>query len=275
MRGFTLILLTLLGSAARGETLISEAKIREITARGFVLSVGTESMTVEDASSTKFWLSKASAKREAFKADQSVMVRIKTDANVPALREMADLTSWTWLERVRSQFIGGSLVKHDGKTLSVKFDDGSTFAYRATDKSKIRLTDGESKFSTLKEGQRIYVKGRLLSNLDTWLAEIVDRAPAQAPAKTSRSKTASKAPPLPKTGTFECTALGYNLGLQMLDVLHGIETIHITINRDTRWYVNDRKVATPESVVKGAGLKIAFKRDRYGRIVATRIDTRV
>jgi hypothetical protein len=275
MRGLCFFLVAI-SCITHAETLLTEAKIQEVTARGFVLQVGTTQMTVEDSSSTRFWLGKAAGKRDSFKADQSVMVRLKSDSTPPVVREMADLPSWTWLERIRKEFLGALVTTHDGKTLTVKFDDGSSFSYRSTEKTKVRFTDGESKLSSMKEGMRVYVKGRLLSNLDTWLAEVVDRAPEVSPSKApKKAKARVPAPPLPKTGTFEAAAVSYNASLKILDVIYGIETLHVTITRDTKWYVNDTKVPQPSNVNRGALLRVAFKRDRYGRIVATRIDTRV
>ena len=111
-------------TACFAETEILEGKVAKITERGFVLSVGTEPLVVEDSSTTKFWKSKASAKRDGFQEGDTVMARVKTDADPPQLRELADKATWTWLDKIRKEPQRGVIEKLDTKYLTVRLNDG-------------------------------------------------------------------------------------------------------------------------------------------------------
>ncbi len=251
------------------ETLIAEAKVLEFGERKITLQVGTEKLVVEDTSSTKFWFGRAAKSREALASGLDVMVRIKSDANPPQLREIADRPTWAWLDRVRKEPQEGQILKADGKSLILQLGDGSAFTYRFTEKTKIDFVKGDpSQSSALKAGTRVFVKGRLLSNLDTWAAEIKD---VPYPAKATASKGKAKPTKLAASGSFECTILGLMDPIDMLDVLVNLQTFHLTVNLDTQWRMAGKKVG-PEALRRGQTAKITYKRDKFGRIVATRVD---
>ena len=260
------------------ETEILEGKVAKITERGFVLSVGTEPLVVEDSSSTKFWKSKATAKRDGFQEGDTVMARVKTDADPPQLRELADKATWTWLDKIRKEPQRGVIEKLDTKYLTVRLNDGSLFAYRATDKSDIKLGAKTSPgLSDLSAGMTIWVKGRLLPTLDTWAAEISDAAiAATKSASTSSSGKSSKdkAPkptPIPTSGKLEATILGDLPNLRIFDIMYGVRTLHITYNLETKFYL-DGKATNHDAMRKGMPCIVHYKRDKSGRIIAAKVE---
>jgi hypothetical protein len=138
------------------------------------MEVDGRPLVVEDGSGTRFWRSKAPATREAFKAGETVQVRLKTDVNPPRLREMADPETGRWLEGVRKGPVSGVVAKVDPKLITARFDDNSTFTYRVTAKTRIRLNGAEVPISSVMEGMRLTFRGRTLPSLDAWLASLTD-----------------------------------------------------------------------------------------------------
>ena len=124
-----------------GETLITEAKILEVTERGFILSVGTEPLAVEDSVQTRYWKDSGTVKREAFAKGDLIFARIKTDTDPPLLRECADPATWKWLEKIRHEYVKGSVEKVEAKRLQLKLEDGKTFSYSISQKSVAKIKD--------------------------------------------------------------------------------------------------------------------------------------
>lgn len=255
---------------ARAETLVTDAKILKIDERGMVLMVGTEPLAVEDGPDTKWWKDKAAAKRDAFKVGDAIKARIKTDADPPVLREMADKATWEWLDAIRRTPRSGTVEKIDSKYLILKLDDGSKFAYRATDKSQVKLAGREASLSELTAGMRVYAKGRTLANLDTWLALLTDQP---IPVKTGSAKKGKKEKlePLPATGVIECTTLGIFPNLNMFDIMYGVRTLHITYNTRTQWFF-EGKAAKNSAFARDLNCIVTYRRDKAGRIIATKVE---
>jgi hypothetical protein len=266
---------------ARGETLITACRILEVTDRGFILMVGTELLAVEDTPETRWWLKGAQADRKGFAKDAQVHVRIKTDADPPILREMADAGTWKWLEETRKEFRKGVIDKVDAKFLHVKFADGSSFSYRLTEKSPLKLANkAAATISDLSPGLTIWVKGRLLPTLDTWAAEVRDTPPAE-PAAKKNTKGSSAAPtkqiaskPIPTSGKLETIVQGHYPQLKMFDVIFDNRTLHITYNADTKWTYSG-KAGRPEQLTKNLEAVITYRRDKSGRIIASKVELSV
>lgn len=262
----------LIVTAGRAETLLSEAKVVKVQERGFIFQVGTQPLAVEDSYETRFWRDKKPVKREAFLAGDPVAVRIKTDADPPQLREMADKATQTWLEAIRRDFKKGSIEKVDPKFVTIKFDDGSSFAYRATDKSKVTLKGKSAALSGLDEGMIVYAKGRLLPTLDTFLVEITDVAP---PAPVAKSKSPEKGPkakltPLKPDGLLEGTVSRHHPEISMFDI-EADRMLHITYSASTKFTLDGQSVGK-DAIRPRLRARIAYKRDKAGRILASRVD---
>jgi len=272
MRAVIAIGMLLVAALGRAETLVVAAKILSVSERGYTLQVGTEPLAVEDSSATRFWLRKAIVRRDAFTVGQKVSARVKTDADPPQLKEMADPTTQAWLERIRKEPQEGTIERVDAKSLVLKLADGTPFTYRLTEKSAIRLTNGDpSQATSLKAGQKVFAKGRLLSNLDTWLVEVRDHPFEVAKAKSGGTKAPAKPKVLPDRGTVEVKITGHAVHLRMIDGLMGIQSMHFVYDLDTKFRVRGKK-GSASDVRWGVPAKIAYTRDRFGRLRANTVD---
>ncbi len=250
----------------------------EVTERGFILQVGTEPLAVDDEHDTRFWKGKAAAKRDDLKAGDSVFARVKVDNDPPILRELADKETWKWLDKVRKEPQLGTIEKVDSKFVMVKFPDGSKFSYRATDKSKVQLKDTpDASLSDLKVGQMVYLKGRTLPTLDTWLVEVSD-SPIALPKSASKSKAAEeekkvvRKPALPDSGKLTGHTLVLIPKLSMFDVIASDNrSLHISYNSQTKFFLEGKPV-TAQAIERGLRFSLVYQRDRFGRILATKVE---
>lgn len=263
---------------ARAENEILEAKVLEVTERGFILQVGTEPLAVDDEHDTKFWKSKSTAKRDDLKPGDSVFARVKVDNDPPVLRELADKETWKWLDAIRKLPQSGTIEKVDSKYMQVKFADGSKFSYRATDKSKVSLKEKpDAGLSDLKSGQVVYLKGRTLPTLDTWLVEVSD-SPIPLPKSASKSKSdeakpkVARKPALPESGKMTGHTLVLIPKLSMFDVIASDNrSLHILFNSQTKFFL-EGKPTTPQAIERGLRFSLLYQRDRFGRILATKVE---
>jgi len=252
--------------------MVTEAKILEVTERGFILRVGTEPLAVEDSAETRIWRSYARTGRDAFKKDDTIGVRIKTDSDPPIVREMADVGTWRWLNQLRKEPVRATVEKVESKTMKVKLDDGKAFEFRISEKTDITIGGKECGLSDLTPGMTVYLKGRLLPTLDTWLEKVSDRPLA---VKAAASKPAAKPkplPPLPASGSFTGTVEGVLANLKMFDVTATDgRKLHITYSAATLFQM-ENEPAKPDRLTKGMRCVVHYKRDKTGRILASKVD---
>jgi hypothetical protein len=259
----------------RAESLVSPAKVIRVTESGLVLQVGTEPIAVDDNSKTKFWKSRAVGKRDSFVAGENVMVRINTKEDPPELKEIADEATWKWLEDIKKRPKKGTVEKVDSKYVTVKFVEGGSFGYRATEKSEVRLNGKAATLADLTLGATIFVKGRTLPTLDVFAVLITDQA---IPESTSKTKSASKdgpqkakAKPLDPSGRIEGEVLSHNPEIRMFDIDQDGRKLHITYSTSTV-FVLDGKPAKPGDLQPHQQAVITYKRDKSGRIIASRVE---
>lgn len=262
-----------LSAIASAETKIVEATIADVTERGFALTIGTEPLLAEDSGETHFWRAKSSVKRDAFKAGDRVFARIKTDVDPPQLREIADKGTWEWLDKIRTTPVQGTVEKVDDRYLTLKFSDGALFKFRVTAKTAVQLKAKPSAtLQDLEPGALVWVKGRTLPTLDTWLVSIGDTAPEVKPSKSATPKGRKvKVPVLPAVGKVTGTIVALVKPLRMIDALEGIRTLHFTYNEETRFYL-DGKACRPEVMVRGMDFTCHYRRDKFGRLLATKVE---
>ena len=263
-------ILALLASPLFAETLITEAKILEVTERGFILKVGTEPLAVEDSPETKLWKGCAKVERKSFEKDETVSVRIKTDTDPPLLRELADTSSWKWLDQVRRQPSKGTIEKITANTMRLKLSDGKSFEFRISDGTSVILQGKPGSTSDLEVGQTVYVKGRLGATLETYLEKVTDEPiPVKA---TAASKKKEKAPaPIPTSGKLEGTVLIHLPPLKMFDIMVGNRTLHISYRLETKFTLDGRSVRA-DSLTKGQECIVHYSRDKTGRILASKVE---
>ena len=270
VRSLVFGILALLASPLFGETLVTEAKILEVTERGFILKVGTEPLAVEDSPETKLWKACAKAERKAFGKDETVSVRIKTDTDPPLLREMADLNTSKWLDQIRRQPSMGTVEKITSNTMRLKLADGKCFDFRISDGTTVTLKGKAGSPSDLEIGQTVYVKGRLGATLETYLEKITDEPiPVKATAPTSKK---AKAPaPIAASGKLEGMVLIHLPPLKMFDILVGNRTFHFSYRLETKFTLDGRSVRA-DKLTKGQDCIVHYSRDKTGRILASKVE---
>jgi len=263
-------ILALLAAPLFAETLITEAKILEVTERGFILKVGTEPLAVEDSPETKLWKGCAKVERKSFGKDETVSVRIKTDTDPPLLREMADTSSWKWLDQVRRQPSTGTIEKITANTLRLKLSDGKVFEYRISNGTTVTLKGKTGSTSDLEVGQTVHVKGRLGATLETYLEKVTDE-PIPVRATASTAKKEKVPPPIPASGKLEGTVLIHLPPLKMFDIMVANRTLHISYRLETKFTLDGRSVRA-DSLTKGQDCIVHYSRDKAGRILASKVE---
>ncbi len=265
MRFALVALLVLAAHLCGAETLVTKARILEITEKGFVLSLGTQSVVADADVKTKFWKSNKPGKLSDFGVGDAVSIRLKTDANPQQIREMADERTSIWLDRIRMETLGGLVERVDAKTLTLLLEDGSQFIYRHSEKSKLVLAGASPAMMSLKKGQRIYVKGRLLPTLDTWIVTATDvkPSPARLPA----------APPaeILSSGRLKGFVDLHQPQHSMVDLYVGERLIHVVYTSKTKVKLEGAK-AQLSDIQRGLWMEVLYRRDTYGRPIASQIE---
>ncbi|CAN5429788.1 hypothetical protein BH11ARM1_BH11ARM1_03100 [soil metagenome] len=270
MRNLTAVLLVLaLVQTVCAETLVTKAKIAEVSERGYVLEVGTEMIPVQDESATHFWKNRKAGARTDFVKGDSVTVRLKTDAAPTLVREMADTPTYDWLDHLRKDVTPCEVVKIDTKYLTVKLDGGGEFAYRYSDKSKLEVA-GVKSVGELKEGQKLFIKGRLLPSLDTWIATIYDQKPAVATKSTGKKAPKIKPIKIGASGTLEGTVDVAKPPFSMIDMMVEGQLIHTTYTTKTTFTLDGAKIDA-SAVAHGLKISVTYKRDQFGRLIASKV----
>lgn len=258
-------------SLGLAETKVVEATIAQVNEKGFILTVGTSPLAVEEGFETRFWSGKQIVKRDAFKAGDKVWARIRTDADPPQLRELADKATWDWLDGIRKEPREGTIEKVDDKFVTVKFADGSIFQYRATAKTKVQLKDKpEASTSDLTVGEHVWAKGRTLPTLDTWLVTVTD-TPLEVPVKKTPGHKREKTKPIAASGKLAGTIIALVKPVTMFDVQVELRTLHITYDIQTKFYL-DGKACHATDMRKGMEFILSYHRDKFGRIIASKVE---
>jgi hypothetical protein len=257
-------------AAASAETLLTKAKIAEITERGFILSVGTEVIPVVDETATRFWRSRQPATKEDFKVGDLVGVRLKTDATPTLVREMADGATWDWLLKVRKEVLPAEVVKVDLKSIVLKVE-GVEFSFRYSDKSEITVAKKKTSAVELEKGQKLFVKGRLLPTLDTWLVSASDVAPAPVVAKASAKKPALPPLNIGNSGTIKGVVHMHQPHLRMFDLVIQERIVHFAYTPATAFFVDGKK-STASAVERGLTAQVVYKRDQFGRLIVSKVE---
>lgn len=263
----------MLSAVATAQVLVAPAKILEISPDRVVLDVNGMRTVVAVAKSTRFWRERKPVAVLRFGVGDAVLARIQTRGIPATLMEVSDLETGKWLDSVRRLPQPAVVERLDGKNLWVRFEDGSRFGYRATDKSVVRLgAKGAGKLTDLRPGMSVFVKGRLLPGLDTWLAEVSD-APIASPAAQPASSPAQsdKLPPLPPSGSVEGVVKSLAPWIPMIDIVtSGGRLLHITVDEKTEFYRAGERT-TMAAVTAGTRVAVVYSRDASGRIFASKV----
>ena len=256
---------------AQAANLVYDAKIVQVTERGFVLKAGTENISVEDDQRTKFWKVKLPVTREAFKTGETVTVKVKTDANPPLVRELSDVATAKWLDHIRKNAVPGTIKKIDLKRIVIDLDDKSEFSYAYSEKTKVEVKNTMSAVSDLKEGMHVYAKSQLMPSLDTRLTLLSDRlAVTDKPAKGGAKVKAEKPVKLAEAGGLLGTVSAIDESLGIFDIDGSMPSVHITYNSQTKFILAGTLVSI-KTLKIGDTVEIVYRRDKFGRIVASKV----
>jgi hypothetical protein len=248
-----------------------QARLEGVIGSRFLLAIGTETLEVETGFTTRYWRNRRQAQREQFRLGDRVFVRVKADTTPAQLREIACEASWQWLERIRRETLPATLLKADGKALEVRFDDGSEFAYRTTASTEFRLRGAKAGLTDLKQGDRIYVKGRGLASLDILAATVSDQPPPPPAVRSGAKAPAPKPVKLAPAGKLKGIVVSHVREFRMVDLRVEGQTLHITYDGQTKWTLNGF-ASRPEEVRPDMKATVTYKRDAFGRIIAQKVE---
>jgi hypothetical protein len=267
LRAIGLLAFIALSFPAWAETLVTRANIAEIDGTSIVLEIGTEAVPARLDKATKFWKAKKPADLDGFAKGDAVAVRLKTDADPPVVREIADPATYEWLTLIRKEPVRAEVVKVDAKQVVVALDADTRFVYRHSENSKVSVGGENLKVTDLTEGQKLYFKGRLLPTLDTWLVLATDKRPAGSepePTEVPRYRPA-------RTGKLEGLVDGHHPLYWKVDLYIGDKLMHVTYTRETQIKLDGRK-AQPRHIERGLRIRATYRRDQFGRLIASKIE---
>jgi hypothetical protein len=278
-----------------GLSLISSAANEVIPAK-FVNASGTN-LTVEDAGRVRafqidpkcrYWKNFAPVPKPDFAGQEAVVVRAKTSVSPALAKELADAKTWAWLEKIRKKRLPGELKAIEKTGWRVAFSDGTQFLYRVTAKSKITIAGRSVPPDAVPVGTKLSLKARTLPNYDTWLVSATDAIttldaedepeadpPPPTPKPTPKPRASAKkvaAPkPLPTSGVAVGRVVLILIGNGIFDLEVDGRTYHITVSPNTRWTIGGERGSMQDLVVD-LQVRVAYRRDRFGRIIASKVD---
>jgi len=269
-----------LGLAALGAAQSRTFEARLVSIRGDILTLDTPdgAIQAEVSTATRAWYDFRPCALATLPIGQTMFVKASFDRKTPLVREIADIASKAWLDRVRRETLAATVRKFAEGRLDVAFADGRTFQYRVTDKSEIATGGMARKPQDLTAGATVYVRGRLLSNGDTWLYKLSDVAPAIEPPKATRSSSSSSASgsrktpaaPLPSSGKTKGVVTFKLPGMGMFDLNIDGVTYHFRYVPETRWTVDGKK-AEHTALELDLEVEVWYRRDRFGRLIVSRV----
>lgn len=166
---------------ALAETEIAQVKLvrLDLQAETLVLQrVGQAEFTATLHKRPRLWWNKQplAVDKLAEYVGKRVVVRMRVEkGRKPIVRELADPTTWKWLESVRTGIVKGTLKSLEDDSITLEFGDKSRFTYRTTARTHWLKAGKPVPPSAFEVGTTVFVASRLLSNLDTVALAVSDR----------------------------------------------------------------------------------------------------
>ena len=255
---------------------IVDGRIENVSGKQFELSTSKGRMSALTDSKTRFWFGRQSVEMEKFPVGITISARIKVADDSATVKEIADTATAAWLTNIRKTPQLGTVLSTNLKGITVKFADNTTFTYRATEKSQVILQGKETSLESVQPGQTLYFHARLLSNYDTWLKLASDAPPTIKPETTrSSSKSATVGQdrsPMPSSGEIEGTIVFFYPKAPIFDIVVDGQRYHVNYTANTQFMVDGKK-AGPNVLDLDLVVRIKYRRDRFGRIMASKIST--
>jgi hypothetical protein len=263
-------------ASAFAQVEILDGRVENVAGKQFELSTPKGRINAVTDSKTRFWFGRQSVEMEKFPVGINFSARIKVSDDSATVKEIADTATAAWLTNIRKTAQLGTVVSTNLKGITVKFADNTTFTYRATEKSQVVLNGKEAKLESIQPGQTLYFHARLLSNYDTWLKLASDAPPAIKPEttrSTSKGTSASQdRSPMASSGEIEGTIVFFYPKAPIFDIAIDGQRYHINYTANTQFMVDGKK-AGPNVLDLDLVVRIKYRRDRFGRIMASKIST--
>lgn len=255
---------------------IVEGRIENVTGKQFELSTSKGRISALTDSKTRFWFGRQSVDMEKFPVGINFSARIKVSDDSATVKEIADTATAAWLTNIRKVPQLGTVVITNLKGITVKFADNTTFTYRATEKSQVIVGGKEASLDSIQPGQTLYFHARLLSNYDTWLKLASDAPPAIKPEATRTTTKSAKASqeraPMASSGEIEGTIVFFYPKTPIFDIVVDGQRYHVNYTANTQFVVDGKK-AGANVLDLDLVVRIKYRRDRFGRIMASKIST--
>lgn len=257
------------------ETKLLYGTVKSSSDKSVVIQTDACEATATVTAATKSYRARATVPTAAFRAGEKVRVRLKSDDKGVVLKEIMDATSEAWLDRIRHEYVRGSMIEKDVNTITFRLDDDSVHRYKVTASSKIEKNGTKATITDVAPDGTFWVKGRGLSSLETQLVHATDREPTETkPSSTSKKKSSSsstkRSTPLPSVITVEGKVEMLLTSQGRVDIRSNNTTIHIYCAARTRYTV-DGEPGTWRDLVIGIPVVVHCYTDQLGRLVASKI----
>lgn len=263
-----MITLLALAVLAKSETVVIDGVLTAV--EGNVVSVAGAGRTLRGLAGpkTRFWRVGATSALPKFAINETVRARFRVDEAGVELRELSDPGSAEMLDAVRTRYLPATVKKTDSAGWILTLANGAEHFYRKVPST--RLDRG-----VLKEGDKIWARGRMLASLDTVLVHASDVAPPQGPGSAGGTAPSPKPTPTPRPigdgGMVDVKIVAIIAGMPMFDVDYDGRTYHVTYDASTVFRYERRSVRFGENWLR-ANVRMRFRRDRFNRILAMRVD---
>jgi|GEM_PF-3770982 hypothetical protein len=283
-----LLVALLLAATGRGETQVGTARLLEFRPEVVKLNMNGQTVTAKPTKALRLWKDKKVATGDAFRAGDTVVVRLSVKPTGTELREMADPVTAEWLSRLRKGPVEATALGLKDGRLAVRFADGSGFSYRVTSTTKLDPGREPSAITG-----KVYIRARLLSNLDTLATlvsarpiadEVVAKSatkatagqgftPVPIPKSTPRRTSAAKEPlpPMASSGKIKGTLAYVYHQPPALDVKLNGQLVRFWITPQTRFFIDGERVDF-RSVEPGIEAIVSFRKDTQNRLLVTRME---
>jgi hypothetical protein len=256
------------------ETKLLYGTVKLSSDKSVVIQTDQGEATATVTSATKSYRGRATVPTAAFRSGEKVRVRLKTDDKGAVLKEIMDATSEAWLDRIRHEYIRGSVVEKDVNTITFRLDDDSVHRYKVTASSKIEKNGTKAAITDVAPNSDFWVKGRGLSSLETQLVHATDREPIETKPSTTSKKSSNsstkRSTPLPSVTTVEGKVEMLLTSQGRVDIRSNNTTIHVYCAARTRYTIGGEP-GTWRDLVIGIPVVVQCYTDQLGRLVASKI----
>lgn len=255
------------------ETKLLYGTVKSSSDKSVVIQTDQGEATATVTAATKSYRARATVPTAAFRSGEKVRVRLKTDDKGVVLKEIMDATSEAWLDRIRHEYVRGSVVQKDVNTITFRLDDDSLHRYKVTATSKIERSGAKATITDVAPNATFWVKGRGLSSLETQLVHATDREPTETKPSTTSKKSSSssskRTTPLPSVTVVEGKVEMLLTNQGRVDVRSNGTTIHVYCAARTRYTVGGEPGAWRDLVI-GIPVVVHCYTDQLGRLVASK-----